>query len=59
MDRTIVAPESRDPTPGPATTTTPTVAPTIGRFSILRMLGAPVGKADYMRFLAAQVRQEG
>ena len=28
-------------------------------YAILRMLGAPVGKADYMRFLAAQVRQEG
>ena len=28
-------------------------------YAILRMLGAPVGKADFMRYLAAQVRQDG
>ena len=28
-------------------------------YAILRMLGAPVGKADYMRYLAAHIRQEG
>lgn len=28
-------------------------------YAILRMLGAPVGKADYMRFLASQIRSEG
>jgi len=28
-------------------------------YAILRMLGAPVGKNDYMRFLAAHVRQDG
>ena len=28
-------------------------------YAILRMLGAPVGKADYMRYLAAHVRHEG
>ncbi len=28
-------------------------------YAILRMLGAPLGKADYMRFLAPHVRQEG
>ena len=28
-------------------------------YAILRMLGAPVGKADFMRFLAPHVRQEG
>ena len=27
-------------------------------YAILRMLGVPVGKADYMRFLADHVRQE-
>ena len=27
-------------------------------YAILRMLGAPVGKADYMRYLAAHIRQE-
>lgn len=27
-------------------------------YAILRMLGAPVGKADYMRFLAPHVRQQ-
>ena len=28
-------------------------------YAILRMLGVPVGKSDYMRFLAAHVRQDG
>lgn len=28
-------------------------------YAILRMLGAPVGKADYMRFLAPHIRQDG
>lgn len=28
-------------------------------YAILRMLGAPVGKADYMRYLAAHIRQDG
>jgi len=28
-------------------------------YAILRMLGAPVGKNDYMRFLAAHLRQDG
>ena len=28
-------------------------------YAILRMLGAPVGKADFMRYLAAHVRHEG
>lgn len=28
-------------------------------YAILRMLGVPVGKNDYMRFLAAHVRQDG
>ena len=28
-------------------------------YAILRMLGAPVGKADYMRYLAAHIRHEG
>ena len=28
-------------------------------YAILRMLGAPVGKADYMRFLLPHVRTEG
>ena len=28
-------------------------------YAILRMLGAPLGKSDYMRFLAPHVRQEG
>lgn len=28
-------------------------------YAILRKLGAPLGKADYMRFLAPHVRQEG
>lgn len=28
-------------------------------YAILRMLGVPLGKADYMRFLAGHVRQEG
>lgn len=28
-------------------------------YAILRKLGAPVGKADFMRFLAPHVRQEG
>ncbi|MEG2942432.1 MAG: DUF1993 domain-containing protein [Thermomonas sp.] len=27
-------------------------------YAILRMLGAPVGKADYMRYLAAHIRQD-
>ena len=27
-------------------------------YAILRMLGAPVGKSDYMRYLAAHVRQD-
>ena len=27
-------------------------------YAILRMLGAPVGKADYMRYLVAHIRQE-
>lgn len=28
-------------------------------YAILRMLGAPLGKPDYMRFLAPHVRQDG
>jgi hypothetical protein len=28
-------------------------------YAILRMLGVPVGKADFMRFLLPHVRQEG
>ena len=28
-------------------------------YAILRMLGAPLGKADYMRHLAPHVRQDG
>jgi hypothetical protein len=28
-------------------------------YAILRMLGAPVGKSDFMRYLAAHIRQDG
>ena len=28
-------------------------------YAILRMLGAPVGKADFMRYLAAHIREDG
>ncbi|MBN8265477.1 MAG: DUF1993 family protein, partial [Xanthomonadales bacterium] len=28
-------------------------------YAILRMLGVPVGKADYMRFLLPHVRSDG
>ena len=28
-------------------------------YAILRMLGAPVGKADFMRYLAPHIRNDG